>query len=524
MKRLRIGSLFSGIGGLDLAVEGFFGAETAWHCEWDDEPSKVLAARWPGVPNYRDVRTVDWAAVEPVDIMCGGFPCQDVSLAGRRAGMKEGTRSGLWSEFARAIDIVRPRVVVIENVRGLISADAGGDVEPCPWCMGDGQDEYHLRALDAVVADLSDLGFDAEWTGLRAADVGAPHGRFRFFLLAYARGVRFDSRWDAASRQAAGGRASTVTGGRADAPVDRPLLRTPVADELGGGPLHPDVAKERGQTLRLSGQILALGGHLKTQLLPTPVAQPSGNNTPEEHLRKKPGREVVTDLAILVENGLLATGGRLLPTPVTEPDTGNGHARNLGKEVCLLPTPVSTNVSGNRVNNRGEHLLPGVAAKLLPTPRAARGASGTETMYRLGAERDDTGDRQGNVTLMPTPQVADATGGHASRSGERSDELLLPGLARELAVNWGDYEPAVRLWESLTRPAPAPTLPDGKNGNHRLAAVFPEWLMGYEAGWVTDIIGRNPAIKACGNGVVPQQAYAALTILWARVLRWAVAA
>lgn len=427
MSALKIGSLFSGIGGLDMAVESFFDAETAWHCEWDDEPSKVLAARWPGVPNYRDVRTVDWDAVEPVDIMCGGFPCQDVSLAGRRAGMKEGTRSGLWSEFARAISIVRPKVVVIENVRGLISADAGSNVEPCPWCMGDGAGQYHLRALDAVVADLSDLGFDAEWTGLRAADVGAPHGRFRFFLVAYARGIRLDARWNSVATEAAGGWASAVAGGCADAPVERPLLRTPVADELGGGPLHPDVAKERGQTLRLSGQILALGRHL----LPTPVAQPSGN-TPEDHLRKKPGREVVTDLAILVENGLLATGGR----------------------------------------------------------------------------------------LMPTPQVADATGGHASRSGDRSDELLLPGLARELAVNWGEYEPAVRLWESLTRPAPAPTLPDGKNGNHRLNAEFVSWMMGYPAGWVTDIIGRNPAIKACGNGVVPQQAFAALSILWARVVQW----
>lgn len=387
---LKIGSLFSGIGGLDLAVEQFFGAELVWHCEWDDEPSKVLAARWPGVPNYRDVRTVDWASVEPVDIMCGGFPCQDVSLAGRRAGMKEGTRSGLWSEFARAIDIVRPSVVVIENVRGLLSADAGSNVEPCPWCMGDGADEYHLRALDAVVADLSDLGFDAEWTGLRAADVGAPHGRFRFFLLAYARGVRFDARWDAASRQAAGGRASTVAGGRADAPLT---------------------------------------------LLPTPVAQPSGN-TPEDHLRKKPGREVVTDLAILVENGLLETGGRLLPTPIVS--DGTGGPKNLD------------------------------GAQFAPQLREIK-------------------------KLLPT---------------------------RELAVNWGEYEPAVRQWESLTRPAPAPTLPDGKNGNHRLNAEFTSWMMGYPAGWVTDILRRNPAIKACGNGVVPQQAFAALTILWGRVLHF----
>lgn len=445
MSALKIGSLFSGIGGLDLAVEAFFGAETAWHCEWDEEPSKVLAARWPGVPNYRDVRTVDWAAVEPVDIMCGGFPCQDVSLAGRRAGMKEGTRSGLWSEFARAIDIVRPSVVVIENVRGLLSADAGSNVEPCPWCMGDGADEYHLRALDAVVADLSDLGFDAEWTGLRAADVGAPHGRFRFFLLAYARNFRHERPWP--SRNGRDGLA--YRSGRTDAPLT--LLPTPAA-----------------------------GGFNETESIDEWTAR----------------RERVKE----------STGN------------GNGFGMPLGVAVRLLPTPTASEAGHggpSRTYRNGEPTLGGIA-RLLPTPRAARGAPGTETMYRLGAERDDTGDRQGNV-LMPTPQVADATGGHASRSGARSDEMLLPGLARELATNWGEYEPAVRLWESLTRPAPSPTLPDGKNGNHRLAAVFPEWMMGYPAGWVTDILKRNPAIKACGNGVVPQQAFAALSILWARV-------
>ena len=104
-------------------------------------------------------------------------------------------------------------------------------------------------------------------------------------------------------------------------------------------------------------------------------------------------------------------------------------------------------------------------------------------MYRLGAEWDDTGDRQGNVV------------------GE---------------VAWGEYEPAVRLWEMITRPAPPPTLPDGNNGSHRYAAPFVEWMMGYSAGWVTDILSRGPAIKALGNGVVPQQAFAALDVLWGR--------
>ena len=95
---------------------------------------------------------------------------------------------------------------------------------------------------------------------------------------------------------------------------------------------------------------------------------------------------------------------------------------------------------------------------------------------------------------------------------------------RELAVNWGEYEPAVRQWESLTRPAPAPTLPDGKNGNHRLNPEFTEWMMGWPAGWVTaPAIGLTRAgqLKACGNGCVPQQVVGALSILWPRVLEQA---
>lgn len=182
---MKIGSLFSGYGGLDLAVQEMFNAHVVWHCEWEDAPSQVLDAHWPGVPNYRDVSKVDWAALEKVDILTGGFPCQDVSQAGRRAGLQAGTRSGLWSEFAKAIDVLRPEWVVIENVRGLTSAKAGSDVEHCAWCMGEaGDNGAVMRALGAVLGDLADLGFDAEWHGLRASDAGAPHNRFRVFILA----------------------------------------------------------------------------------------------------------------------------------------------------------------------------------------------------------------------------------------------------------------------------------------------------------------------------------------------------
>jgi DNA (cytosine-5)-methyltransferase 1 len=183
---LKIGSLFSGYGGLDLAIEETFGAEPAWFVEFDSAPSRILEKRFPGVPNYGDISKVDFTQVEPVDILAGGFPCQDLSLAGKRAGLKEGTRSGLWTEFARAIDEIRPRWVVIENVRGLLSAAATSDVEQCPWCMGEADGEPILRALGAVLGDLASRGYDARWHGVRASDAGAPHNRFRIFILANA--------------------------------------------------------------------------------------------------------------------------------------------------------------------------------------------------------------------------------------------------------------------------------------------------------------------------------------------------
>lgn len=181
----KIGSLFSGYGGLDLAVSNVFGGEVIWHCEWEDAPSAILEKAFPGVPNYRDVTKVDFTEVEPVDILTGGFPCQDLSLAGRRAGLKDGTRSGLWSEFARAIDQIKPKLVVIENVRGLLSATADNGVEYAEEDLATLDGRPPIRALGAVLGDLADLGYDAKWTGVRAADAGAPHNRFRIFIIAY---------------------------------------------------------------------------------------------------------------------------------------------------------------------------------------------------------------------------------------------------------------------------------------------------------------------------------------------------
>ena len=182
-----VGSLFSGYGGLDLAVEKVTGAKPIWFCEWAEAPSKILEIHFPGIPNYRDVTKIDWNTVEAPDILTGGFPCQDLSLAGKRAGLRTGTRSGLWSYYLEAIETLKPRMVVIENVRGLLSASAHtpSDLEQCPWCMGDGTGEPALRALGAVLGDLASIGYNAKWTGVRAADAGAPHNRFRVFIIAY---------------------------------------------------------------------------------------------------------------------------------------------------------------------------------------------------------------------------------------------------------------------------------------------------------------------------------------------------
>jgi DNA (cytosine-5)-methyltransferase 1 len=181
---VKVGSLFAGYGGLELGISSILDAEPAWFSELDAAPSKVLAQHWPHVPNYGDITTVDWSQVEPVDILCGGFPCQDVSLAGLRKGLHPDTRSGLWSHFALAIDALRPPLVIVENVRGLLSAQAASNLEPDAWDLGDRNVRPPLRALGAVLGDLADLGYDARWQGVRAADAGAPHGRYRVFLLA----------------------------------------------------------------------------------------------------------------------------------------------------------------------------------------------------------------------------------------------------------------------------------------------------------------------------------------------------
>ena len=232
----RILSLFSGYGGLDMAVQEVFGGELVAVADIDSGPCKILAHRHPDVPNLGDVSTVDWTTIH-ADIICGGSPCQDLSTAGRRAGMTDGTRSNLWVMMREAVATIRPTYAVWENVRGAYSARADSAMESDPRLLGDhpaGQPA--LRALGRVLGDLADLGYDAQWCGLRAADVGAPHGRFRVFLLAARRDAADSDQPGLEGQQGQAGAAQAGRHGHALAGAGGPdltLLPTPTATPYG---------------------------------------------------------------------------------------------------------------------------------------------------------------------------------------------------------------------------------------------------------------------------------------------------
>ncbi|MBK3576154.1 DNA cytosine methyltransferase [Streptomyces sp. MBT65] len=453
---LRVGSLCSGYGGLDMAVCDILGASVAWHCQYDPDDkhqyaARILAHHWPDVPNHGDITAVEWSDVEPVDVLTTGFPCQDVSLAGKRAGVigdsvipagvllcgncrwgehdlatceaaspsgtvpsrlvgmeaaaavaelnardladpagpppervVKGNRSGLWFHVARAISVLRPRLVVIENVRGLLSAKAVRSVGPdSPPVDADGGDADTLRAIGAVLGDLADLGFHAEWHVQRASDIGAPHQRERVFIIAW-----------------------------------------PAAD-----PNHERVERTRD------------AGWEPQRHVASPHRAPSDaprEGQPGQGARRRP------------------TGSR---TAAEDPD---GIARN----------------------ERG------VAA-----PGKKEGGRARPDARRRG--RAPATDPQGERRHQGKPQP-EARGRNAD-SGEHG------------SIDWGPYAHAVAQWEAITgRPAPRPTDDRG-----RLTPAFVEWMMGLPLGHITGVPGlsRPAQLKALGNGVVPQQAAYALRFL-----------
>jgi len=180
--KLRLLDLFSGIGGFSLGLERTGGFETVAFCEIEEFPRRVLAKHWPKVPCYHDIRdlTADTLRRDGigVDAICGGFPCQDLSIAGRQSGI-EAQRSGLWGELVRLISETRPRVVFVENVANLLAGPA----------------ERQGGWFGKVLSDLAKVGYDAGWDCIPAAYVGAPHRRDRVWIVANPTGERCPEAW-----------------------------------------------------------------------------------------------------------------------------------------------------------------------------------------------------------------------------------------------------------------------------------------------------------------------------------------
>jgi DNA (cytosine-5)-methyltransferase 1 len=302
---VRIGSLFSGIGGLDLGLERAGVGRTVWQVEADPFCRGVLARHWPDAVRYDDVREVRGGAVGPVDVLCGGFPCQDVSNAGKRAGL-DGERSGLWYEFDRLVGELAPRFVVIENVAALLGR-GGPDV---------------LRSLAA-------RGYDAWWDCVPAAAIGAPHRRDRLFIVAWRVGDAKRDRLEGKHDPGAAARAALVAvRTRNEWPTERGMGRA--ADGVSGG---------------LDGVMWP------TPMCGSPPDAPRGNAAQGGIALVQSVRMWPTPTAMLAnESEDIASWEERREATRLRVGNGNGFGEPLGvavRRAAMWPTPTRTAIDGN---------------------------------------------------------------------------------------------------------------------------------------------------------------------------------
>lgn len=445
---IRLGSLFSGYGGLDLAVEMALGpTDPAFVSDIEPGPCTVLAHRFPDAPNLGDITKIDVSALPDVDVVAGGSPCQDMSLAGKRAGMRGGTRSGLWSFQCDIVAAKRPRLVVWENVAGALSARAASrrDVEDadrqaaerrdkglCSCDEPDGTDmcavcglpvgervepPVNMRGLGRVLADLSHLGYDAAWRLLEAADVGAhlpadPYATFDPDMDVwltdqpdlFGTATVFRDVWPKSGVMVSAA-VSPVPGGWLDAvPTRGGLLSTPnTMDTLPARSGEAcDRALRRGDSDRTP---CASTGNLREDvmgLLPTPsAAYDPKTGSPETSVRRSAyGRQLGLGDVL-----------NLLPTPAARDGGGGGSmdpdARRRGGHMVCLPDEVER---GSQVS-------------LLPTPNTMDMLPPHEHLEELRASgRGGYSNLRDEIALLYTPKAADGTFGSPATAGRTLDK------------------------------------------------------------------------------------------------------
>ena len=428
---MKVGSLFTGYGGLDIAV----GGNLEWYAEIEPAACQVLKSRHPDVPNLGDITKIDWATVPPVDVLTGGYPCQPFSHAGLRKGKND--ERHLWPYVCNAIDTIRPRYAILENVSGHLT----------------------LGFAD-VLADLATIGFNAEWGTFRASDVGAPHRRERLFIIAYP-----DSQ---------GLQRSIIP--RLSVDSERVQQRTAQSNSEG-------VSAYPARGIRRTGQGRGL-------------SEPEG----------------ATRLATRV--------GAFTTNP-----SGNGHGIELHAPRMGSVEGEAKGSTQQRERTQGES-DPGSLSTSTHTQH-----DGLDGGTLTGSISESEKERRLQQPERRNPDIIADTESNKQRESAEPDGLR-PELgdgshARPIRlertqqdthdINWGKYAPAIRRWESvLDRPAPAPTVE--RKDKRRLNPVFVEWMMGLDEGHVTGHgLSAAQELKMLGNGVVPQQARAAITQLMERI-------
>jgi len=466
---MRVGSLFTGYGGLDIAV----GGELAWYAEIEPAACQVLAHHYPNVTNLGDITKINWADVEPVDIITGGYPCQPFSHAGNRKGKND--ERHLWPNVFDAIRAIRPRYAILENVSG-----------------------HRTLGFTDVLADLAEVGLSCEWGTFRASDVGAPHRRERIFIIAHAEGkgsqrpiisqLPVDS--ERVRQRVAEGDSTSVsayTDGegsqrRVTRPEDaiRPGTRGAASDDCGIVSADTDNS-----------------GWLEDVEQPSDIAATPREGQPSVIDRPSADGDVAARSGTLVA---VNTSGATVKQRRREQRRGETEPR--GSDFAL-----TADTSGER-HGRGER----------PASVERMGSASEGSGWETGAARQEFGTGSvGNAADTAgsgSQGRSDQDGDNSEASGQRSSESA---RGSGEPVDWGKYAPAIRRWEAvLDRAAPAPTTP-GRNDRPRLNPQFVEWMMGLPDGWVTGHgLSAAKELKMLGNGVVPQQARAAIRQLLER--------